>query len=47
VQGLDLGGDIPVAAGQQQVAELGADKRVTTAVDLEVIEGHPVAPQVG
>ncbi|KAG1243658.1 hypothetical protein G6F68_015747 [Rhizopus microsporus] len=34
-------------AGQQQVAQLGTDERVAAVVVLEVVEGHPVAPDVG
>ena len=46
VDGLDLGMHVAEAAGQQQVAQLGADERVAAVVVLEVVEGHPVAPDV-
>ncbi|KAG0892484.1 hypothetical protein G6F32_017456 [Rhizopus arrhizus] len=34
-------------AGQQQVDQLPTDDRVAAVVVLEVVEGHPVAPDVG
>jgi len=47
VDGLDLRVHVAEAAGQQQVAQLGADEGIAAVVVLEVVEGHPIAPDIG
>jgi hypothetical protein len=47
MEGFDLGFDVAISGGLEQVSEFRSDKRVATNFDLMVVECHPVLQRVG